>query len=445
MLRTVTGAIALALVLSPSTTAAATGASAVTVGHITNVSGACRGQNAEVQEAADPVRGYVYEAWMGCHGIGFARSTDGGRHFGAPTMVPDLYGSNGRAWDPAVTTGPDGTVYVAFMLNEAGYTFPVVAASFDQGRSFPQIASLIPPVRKNWGDRDFIAVAPDGTVYLTWDYGPKASVVTYICSQGGSCAFATGDLNVVIQTSTDHGRRWGPIVTVSPGFPASGGDSGPMVVEPGGRVDVLYQGYRITNDHTYTMKPAHEYFTSSTDRGSTWSAPVLVGQDRPDLTMSLAEWWIDGAIGIDPAGNLYATWDTQVDHRDVGWLAVSTDHGRQWSPLVRVTPDRDNAPHIVQVVGAGKGSAYVGWLSDSGTKGWAEYVRVYSLTRGWLTSPVRVSGALFGDPAVWPGDTFGLATLSSAEPIVSWGSASPTSAPNPKSEIYAARLHFAGA
>ena len=155
----------------------------------------------------------------------------------------------------------------------------------------------MPPIRKNWGDRDFIAVAPDGAVYVTWDYGPSAAAVTYICSPAGSCAFATGDLNVVIQKSTDGGKTWGPIIPVSPGFPASGGDSAPLVIEPDGRIDLEYQGYHITNDVTYTMTPAHSYFTSSDDGGKTWSAPVQVGADR--LTMSKAEWWIDGAIGID--------------------------------------------------------------------------------------------------------------------------------------------------
>jgi hypothetical protein len=55
-------------------------------------------------------------------------------------------------------------------------------------RSFGQVSSLVPPDRKNWGDRDFIAVAPDRTVYVTWDYGPERTSVTYICTKGGSCA-----------------------------------------------------------------------------------------------------------------------------------------------------------------------------------------------------------------------------------------------------------------
>ena len=189
---------------------------------------------------------------------------------------------------------------------------------------------------------------------MTWDYGPSAAAVTYICNPAGSCAFATGDLNVVIQKSTDGGKTWGPIIPVSPGFPASGGDSAPLVIEPNGRIDLEYQGYHITNDVTYTMTPAHSYFTSSDDGGSTWSTPVQVGPER--LTMSKAEWWIDGAIGIDAGGNLYMTWDTQHQGRDIGWLAYSTDHGRTWSPLQRVTPDNDNATHIVEVAGGSQAS-----------------------------------------------------------------------------------------
>ena len=120
--------------------------------------------------------------------------------------MPGSVGSNVNAWDPAVAVAPDGTVYASFMIAKGSQWYPVVAASFDHGATFPQVSSLLPPDPKNWGDRDFIAVGPDGTVYVTWDYGPQRTSVSYICTTGGSCAFATGDLNVVIQKSADHGK-----------------------------------------------------------------------------------------------------------------------------------------------------------------------------------------------------------------------------------------------
>jgi hypothetical protein len=424
---------------------------AARISRIQDISSALPKQNAEVEEAADPRTGFVYAEWIGTNGIGFARSVDGGYRFGKPLLLPRSHGG----WDPAVAVGPNGTVYAAFMNSTKQHSFPVVAASFNHGQTFPQVSALVPGKRGNWGDRDFIAVAPDGTLYLTWDYGPSAKKVKTICNPQGSCAFSNGDLNVVLQRSTDGGKTWSPIIHVSPGFPASGGDSAPLLVEPSGRIDLEYQGYQIYNRKTYAMKPAHSYFTSSADGGKTWSAPVRVGPRK--LTMSLAEWWIDGAIGSDSAGNLYITWDSQTrtkaGRRDVGWLSYSTDHGRTWSPLIRVTPDTGNATHIVQPAGGRPGVAYVGWLADNSPHGYAQYLRVFSIRHGWVTGPIQVSRQ-FGRRSVWPGDTFGITVLPRARRgapgphgaglrrlSLTWGSAVP---PSKDSEIYTAVVTLHG-
>lgn len=401
------------------------------VGPISDVSSACPKQNAEVENAVDPATGYIYAEWMGCGGIGFARSTDGGKTWGAPISLPGgVGGSVAKEWDPAVAVGPNGTVYASFMVDHNGQYYPVVDASFDHGVTFPQSTSLVPPDQKNWGDRDFIAVGPDGSVYVTWDYAPSRTSLTYICAANGSCAFATGELNVVIQKSTDGGRTFGPMVHVSPGFPTSGADSAPLVVQPNGTIDILYQDYP-TNPSTYAFTPGNEYFSSSTDGGATWSAPVEVGASAG--TMSLAEWWIDGAIGIDSAGNLYATWDTQGSSTDTGWLSYSTDHGASWSTPIQVPADTANVPHIVQSAGGGPGIAYVGWLSDNQPAGYAEYLRAYKIGTGWLDAPVQIS-TQYGDPSIWPGDTFGISTLSPTQLALNWGSATPATPGT--SEIY---------
>jgi hypothetical protein len=408
------------------------------VGPVNDVSAACAGQNSEVQQAVDQKLGYVYETWMGCQGIGFARSTDGSRTFHAPISVPGAVGSNYNAWDPAIAVGPDGTVYAAFMLGHSSQWYPVVAASFDHGQTFTQVTHLVPPDEQNWGDRVFIAVGPDNAVYVTWDYGPSRKTVTYLCDPTGSCGFATGQLNVVMQKSTDHGRTFGPMTYVSPGFPASGGDSAPMVIEPGGRIDVLYQGYHITDTTTYAMDPGYEYFTASSDGGKTWSAPIQLGPNNG--TMSLAEWWIDGDIGIDSAGNLYAVWDTQGPTDDIGWLSYSTDHGAHWSNPVQVPPDRLNVPHVMEVAGGPAGIAYVSYFSSADPRGYADYLRTFSINDG-LSPAVRVSPD-FGDTSVWPGDTFGISTLSPGNLVLSWGSA--TGANKKKSDVFAAKVVATG-
>jgi hypothetical protein len=366
--------VACACLAQPAIAAAAT----YTVGSNVNVSGACAGQNAESEQAVDTSGStqYVYEIWMGCGGIGFSTSANGGTTWSRPITLPQSSGSGVSSWDPAVAVAPNGTVYAAYMVQQSGGgpQYPVVAASPDHGATFPQVTTLVPPQKKNFGDRDFIAVGPNGTVYLTWDYGPDRSQVKYICARTGSCSFSGGDLNVVMQTSTSGGKTFGAITPISPGFPDSGADSAPMVVEPNGRIDILYQADQV-NPKTLNFGPGYSYFTASTDGGSTWSTPVRVGGAVG--SMSAAEWWIDGDIGLDAAGNLYATWDTQGSSpaTDVGWLSYSTDHGVTWSAPVQAPADTLNVPHVMEVTGAGAGVAYVGWLSNSNPSGYAQYLR----------------------------------------------------------------------
>ena len=442
------GVVAGLAAITPASASAAV--ATYTVGPVNELSASCSGPNAEIEQAADRNLGYVYETWMGCRGIAFARSVDGGRSFEEPITVPGSVGSNRNSWDPAVTVAPDGTVYAAFMISRSSQWYPVVATSFDHGVTFPQVSSLTPPDAKNWGDRDFIAVGPDGTVYVTWDYGPDRTSVTFVCASNGSCGFSTGDVNVVMQKSTDRGATWGAMTYVSPGFPNSGGDSGPMVIEPAspsqphGRIDVLYQGYGITNPPADNMSPAYSYFTSSDDQGATWSAPVAVGASGG--TMSVWEWWIDGSIGLDAGGNLYAAWDTQGTNpdgsaNDVGWVAFSTNHGRTWSAPIQGPADRLNFPHIMEVAGGPSGVAYVSWLSDANPLGYTQYLQAFSVTKGWLsTNPAQVSSQ-YGDPSVWPGDTTGISTLSPGQVVLSWGSATP--ATGKQSQVWAAPVTVA--
>jgi hypothetical protein len=191
----------------------------------------CSGQNNEIEQAA--AHGYVYEEWIGCgNRIGFATSTDGGRHFGKPVVLP----GSGGGWDPALAVAPNGTVYAAFMSANTSHSYPVVVTLVNHGKAIKHVSMLIPTRKGNWGDRDFIAVSPAGVVYVTWDYGPSANKVKFICSPAGSCGFSAGDVNVVVQKSTDGGLTWGRIVHISPGFPASGADSAPLLVAPDGKI-----------------------------------------------------------------------------------------------------------------------------------------------------------------------------------------------------------------
>lgn len=383
----------------------------------------CPGGNAEVEQAVDGR--FVYEVWIGCRGIGFARSVDGGRRFGPSRTVPGSADSPTRhSWDPALAVAPDGTVYLSYMVRSPVGSMqeyrPAVVASHDHGRSLNPASTLPMPDPQtrpgNFGDRDFIAVGPDGSVYVTWDYGPRLDQVRIICLKGGSCVFGGGDFNAVIQKSSDDGKTWTTVSPISPGFPLGGVYSAPIVAQPDGTLDVLYWQHP-TDPTTLDVAPGREYFTSSTDGGVTWSTPVPV--DPQAGTTGLKEWWIDGSLALDGAGTLYAAWDTQGGGRDTAWLAWSTNGGRNWSSPLRVSSSRSE--HLTEVTAAGSGNVYVAWQTIVRGKGYATFARRYAVGEGWTGAARKVSHA-YGNPKIWPGDTFGLSTRNNSA-ILSWGSA----------------------
>jgi hypothetical protein len=386
------------------------------------------GQNAEVVQAVDGR--YVYEAWIvRKHGIGFARSVNGGRTFGPSRLVPRSGTVKGfHGWDPALAVAPDGTLYVAFMLDSnvkigSGLMremTPVVAVSHDHGNSFSRVSFLPVPTPTtppgNWGDREFIAVGRNGTVYVTWDYGPRVDQVKVFCPPSSSCAFRGGDFNAVIQKSSNGGATWTMPTAISPGFPLGGVYAAPIVAEPNGTLDVLYWQHP-TDPKTLTVSPGHQYFTRSTDGGTTWSKPIAVGPRAG--TISLRTWWIDGSLALDPAGNLYAAWDTQHGSRDTAWLAWSKNGGRRWSAPLRVAASRFS--HLIEVAAAGPRDLYVAWQTPVRKKGYATFLRRFSPGHGW-TGPARRISPRYGNVKIWPGDTFGISTRGGSG-IVSWGSA----------------------
>ena len=386
----------------------------------------CPPGNAEVVQAVDGR--YVYEAWIGCdRSIGFARSVDGGKTFGASKVVPGSHRKGLHAWDPALAVAPEGTVYVAYMVGPAegasgasGPMKPTVAVSHDHGRSFGKVTTLpVPSTRSplgNFGDRPFIAAGPNGAVYVTWDYGPRREQVKIVCPPTSSCYFTGGDFNAVLQRSPDGGKTWTQPAPISPGFPLGGVYSAPIVVQRNGTLDVLYWQHP-TDPKTLRVAPGREYFTRSTNGGASWSQPVAVGPHAG--TIGLKEWWIDGSLAADRAGTLYASWDTQRRGRDTAWLSWSTNAGKHWSSPVRVASSRTE--HLTQVAAAGRRSVYVAWQTPVRFKGYTTFVRRYSLGRGWTGPAERVSPA-YGNAQVWPGDTLGLSAKGGTA-LLSWGSA----------------------
>jgi hypothetical protein len=390
--------------------------------------------NAEVEQAYDPASGNLYEAWIGCGGIGFGRSTDLGYSFEDVQLV---LGSAGNSWDPSVAVAPNGTVYVGYMANNGSGDAPYVAWSLDHGRSFAGESTAFVPNRSEFSDRDFLAVAPNGTVYLTWDYSPNASLDQVQCAAGGSCYFTAGDYNAVLERSTDGGRNWSAPVAIDPEYPDGGAPAAPLLVEPNGRIDVLYEDYNVSAGHQLTT--GRNFFASSTDGGATFSAPVPAS----NLTFPNSDWWINGALARDSSGTLYATFDAPSGGYDSAWATVSRSDGATWSAPIALNPDTDSAPHILaEGAGGENGTAYVVWMSNNSTSGWSFFEATLGNNGSSLSSPIRVSDQ-FGLNGVWTGDTVGASYLGGGRVAVSFGLAEAQQGGSPYSQIYAAVLGVA--
>ncbi len=120
------------------------------------------------------------------------------------------------------------------MNTDDHFTYPVIDVSHDYGRTFSVNKSLKPAHDHNWGDADYLAVGSNGTLYVAWDYGPSNSEVRSKCSPKGSCWATNGDLNVVVQSSTDEAKTFTPISVVNPGYPDGGADEGDVTVSDDG-------------------------------------------------------------------------------------------------------------------------------------------------------------------------------------------------------------------
>ena len=83
----------------------------------------------------------------------------------------------------------------------------------------------------------------------------------------------------------------------------------------------------------------------------------------------------------------------------------------------------------MESAGAGPGIVDIAWQADNSPQGYATYLRPFSIKNGWL-APITQVSSQYGDPAIWPGDTFGISVLkrwngpgAPEHVALSWGSA----------------------
>jgi len=295
-----------------------------------------------------------------------ARSTDGGRTWGAPQVIAS---SGSDAFDDKETITADPLdsrfVYVVWdRLIGGGNSAMMFARTTDGGASWEPARSLYVPPQGGETIGHLIRVLPDGTL---------VDVFMELAT--------TNTINVM--RSTDRGMTWsGPIrVATSAALGAADPQTGAVVrdasilpqmaVAPDGSLYVVWQDARFTSFRDSIA------ISRSSDGGVTWSAPVRVNSE-PGVAAFIPQVHVraDGTIGVTYYDFRSNTADPATLLTDF-WLARSTD-GVNWIET-RVSPafNLNTAPNA--------GGLFLGdyyGLVSAGTT----FVALYGKTTGITTN-----------------------------------------------------------
>jgi len=230
---------------------------------------------------------------------------------------------------------------------------------------------------------DSIHVAADGVVHMAWIDGREGK------QESGT----------FVTRSTDHGRTVAKNLKVDENTCVCCRTS--LTTGPDG---TLYVAWRkiLPDDLRETV------VARSTDGGSTFSSPVIVGQDR---------WVFPGcphrpaSIGTDRLGRLYVVWYTEgVDETPAVFLAYSDDRGDTFSPKQKLNVSKGTFPDHPQMAVDPEGRIIIVWEEQSPVR--REVVMSVSLDRGQTFSTPQKLNEKKGQTPSLSMNSKGLAALA---------------------------------
>jgi hypothetical protein len=289
----------------------------------------------------------------GARGIVIALSKNGGGDWTRMSLpVSRCAGPRSRqapfASDPWVSVGPDGRIYASALTDVVS-----VATSADWGSSWSK-----PAILRGNGLTDKATVTADprrrGTAYVVWsDYrntnppGTESDELVAITHDGGR---SWGTSRIALR----HGTRAGP-------------EDGQILVDAkSGRLYLLMAWVR---DGVATpAKPAWMLVAGSDDGGAHWSKARRFALGHPaaqnggPVIRSSPQ---VPSFAIDERGVLYAAWEDARFNRGARTdivLTRSTDSGRHWSPVRRISTASSAGAIIPTIAAQGRGELGVLYL-----------------------------------------------------------------------------------
>jgi hypothetical protein len=274
-----------------------------------------------------------------------------------PVRVNDVPGDAApHAQAPAqVAVGPEGNIYVAWQNNTPieGRRFPAsdlrFARSVDGGRTFEPAIYVNDdaggvPASHTFHD---VAVAEDGTVYVSWIDGRlRAHAEAGSRADGGHVHGDGPGPEIRVARSRDGGRSFEPsVVVTSKACPCCR----TSLAVAGQDVYVAWRD--VNDDNIRNIVVAH-----SADGGKTWSAPRAVHEDA---------WQIDGcphagpSLAVTADGRLHVAWYTGSPERPGIYHAVARE-GLEFGEPAPLLSGLWVPPSLVDLAAAG-GSVLAAW------------------------------------------------------------------------------------
>jgi hypothetical protein len=272
----------------------------------------------------------------GARGLVAGSSHDGGRTWVTAPLPGVSVCSGGqflRATDPWLSFGPAGELY-AISLSLNGPADPahglLVSRSPDGGRTWgPPVPIIVESITGVLNDKQSLTADPTDRrfAYAVWD-----RLATPVAGPfSGPAYFAR---------TTDGGATWEPARPVL--------DLGPNNQTLGNQIAVLPDGTLVNIFSAIRNTPTRRTDIAvirSTDKGATWSAPVVVDRQvtvavtDPQSADPLRVGGFIPDVAVDRrSGMAYAVWEDGRFEPGVAGVAFSqsADGGRSWTPAVRV-------------------------------------------------------------------------------------------------------------
>ncbi len=361
------------------------------------------------------------------HGLVAGFSFNGGSSWGettlpfsscAPNAILDPFTNApyGRASDPWVSIGPDGTAYTVALLatnntisgmNDTGVG---TATSVNGGKTWgnqnliksDKGTSPIFEVTQYFNDKESITADPihAGTAYVVWDRlaGP---------SQAPDAALRARAFRgpVWFSKTSDGGQTWtGTRAIFDPGQNSQTIGNIIVVNHQTGTLYDFFELFSTTGSPKFTPRGISVDVISSADGGSTWSSPKVIATQQTvnDFAPNTGAFLRTGAglpaVAVDAAnGNLYVVWeDARFTNGAFNQIVLSksTDGGSTWSSPALVSNASSKPAFTPEIAVNAAGTVGVTYYDFRNPDG----ITTGQPTDYWFTSSSD-GGATFGNEA----------------------------------------------